>query len=379
MGYLPAVPADNGRAGSSAISGRKWIMQAFSFPRGINFTRDLITTLDGPGFIPDALRSLASEFSKEVRSTSWLLRYVLGRLPKTPDAFIERIEGTPPENRMRLLFRSAEYARPLGRRIMAAFPENRRTYFLHVPKTGGTTANAAMSRSGRFIVTPTLTVMNEDTSLKNIQTYVRNTSILLKKCPDAHFFLVGHPTARELIQHNLVRAGDTVFSMVRDSNDLFESFFNYILDLFERHKEGDLPFAAMAAWYRVLGLAEGEHPSTDELLAMTGKLMTHVMTAAPMCAALGAGTAESVIEMMRKVDGKLFPLRHLDDAMRFVGVQAGAPENTSRRRYRISDFDPGMRRKIAEFMAEDSKLMDILEAGGLHPEHNYYLLDRAKG
>ena len=96
---------------------------------------------------------------------------------------------------------------------MLAFPEFRREFFLHIPKSGGSTIIAAMEATGQYIFLPARQwVMGGHVSDFNELLSAIAHKIASKE--KNTFSIYGHPTAHELITAGIKRFDDHVFSIV---------------------------------------------------------------------------------------------------------------------------------------------------------------------
>jgi hypothetical protein len=183
-----------------------------------------------------------------------------------------------------------EFQKSLGARLLRAYPEKHRIFFVHIPKTAG--VDLAYHLTSRFasfstnLLNPILTPKREDffLALKHL--------VLELACSDT-IFISGHTFlgTYQSWNGNGIRYGDEVFTVVRAPMDQLLSQVNHVLTrIFTR---GEPVGADTAGWRSLFGVENLEmRESRQEVVRLASRILRDPGVVVPnvICTYLGGGT-----------------------------------------------------------------------------------------
>jgi hypothetical protein len=266
-----------------------------------------------------------------------------------------------PRAHLRSLLQGAEFrerARPL---ILEAFPEKRRTIFVHVPKCAGSDMTRLLSWRYPLLHQGYFAVGKADPEifferLRNFALGVRYSDTIA---------MAGHERlAYYHDKQHLVRPTDWLFTTVREPTSLVYSGVSYILTICRTApatgREDGL------AWLAQLGLSAIPEDASPAYLADLGRRVLHdpaITAANPICSFLGDGTAESALR--RIVDTNI----EITDTTRYNAWRniafpgaAATHSNVSQPFFTEAHAEPRDREYVAHITAEDRILYPLIKA-----------------
>ena len=169
-----------------------------------------------------------------------------GRAPERIELVVPGGDYSPREHLKGALL-SGEFRESTLRKFLTAFPEKRRDVFIHIPKCAGTDLILNLGR--RRLLLPK---MIEVESWVSVEEFFAALSGLAQAIPyyDA-FFVYGHMILGDYIGQAGIRAGDRIFSVLREPIDIMLSQANYVVT---RLRQDPL----------------GKDPDTREILGLLG-------------------------------------------------------------------------------------------------------------
>ena len=267
-----------------------------------------------------------------------------------------------------------EFRASIVRRIVDAYPERPRLCFVRIPRCAGqhflTLAEAmhpivpdslgvwrprdenrfipALGRLlGRFTLTRTLMVV-QSTLAPFVQSNVAAS-------PDPAYAAAG---LQWTLNAPPRRAGDRLFTILRDPRAILVSEVNAIMDALLLPPEGDT--RPVARWRARLPA----NPATaDE--AGRKHVARHVLrtlrTRNPICHALADGTTAGALHAARLQDVEMATLDRYEDWIKYTwDVEPGEPANTSTPHLTVSDLAAEDRAHLESLVAEDLAFYDLV-------------------
>ncbi len=323
-------------------------------------TRDLLKLLPSMKTMKETVQLLAGRLTERGPvSTRLLYEYVLDRLPEN-----RALATRPIENVERDLFRliaSDEYRFDIARRVMRAFPEYRREFFLHIPKSGGTTAFAAMGATGQYISLPSSQWL-KDGNVPDFHGFLAKIARDIANKEKTTFTIYGHLTARDLMADGTKRFDDLVFSVIRDPEETAYSFLNYILSRLEK-ASGHEHYADANLWRNLLKVDASFAPSKEANIdALARVCFERIIGRNTLCAALGSDrTASSSLDNIFRLGIEVVDFTRLHEYLAQRGWNSGLHENRSDRFPAIKELVASIRAEIHEAISEDVKLYLALQ------------------
>jgi hypothetical protein len=209
----------------------------------------------------------------------------LGRLPESA-ALSVPAEGYSPGAHLLNALQGVEFQRGFVRLFCSAFPEKRRHFFIHIPKSAGTDLIANLSP--RF---PTLDwVLTHEAWTTKPALFSRIAALVHESQFSPDLFIHGHMGLHWVLSQKLLRYGDEIFTVVRDPIDAALSQVNYILTRLLKSGADPNPRPDLAKWLEALGLArlETETPRSRLLeLAQRALRIPSLVPDNPLCHSLG--------------------------------------------------------------------------------------------
>jgi hypothetical protein len=207
---------------------------------------------------------------------------------------------------------SLEFQESFAARLLHSFPEKRRLFFVHIPKTGG--VDLATHLISRY---PSLSTTLLDRTLTPTpeQIFLAIKHIVLELACSDTIFVSGHTHLGDYQRWtgNGIRCQDRVFTVVREPLDQIVSQINYTLT---RIFSDEVPVPPdTAGWRHEFGVTNPvPRPSGDEVMQLARRILRHQGVVVPnvICAFLGGGTCEESIVQTVAHDLEVVDLKRLD-------------------------------------------------------------------
>jgi hypothetical protein len=207
---------------------------------------------------------------------------------------------------------SLEFQENLASHILRAFPEKRRLFFVHIPKTAG--VDLATHMICRY---PSLNtnLLNRILTPKREQIFLAIKHIVLELPLSDTIFISGH-TPLGVYQKwagNGIRYQDHVFTVIREPLEQIVSQINYTLT---RIFSDETPIAPdTAGWRREFGVPDDSpRPSGDAIMQLARRVLRHKGVVVPnvICTFLAGSSYEEAIVRTVAHDLEVVELKQLD-------------------------------------------------------------------
>ena len=324
-------------------------------------TRDLLTLLPLTKTTKEAVQVLSRRLTeRKLVSTRLLFEYVLDRLPDSGALATRPIEKL--ESSLLMLIESDEYRFHIARRVMQAFPEYRREFFLHIPKSGGTTASAAMEATGRYISLPSAQWL-KDGNVPDFRGFLTNIARKIASKERTTFTIHGHLSAGQLIKAGIKRFDDHVFTVIRNPQETVYSHLNYILAKLESASGIEHCTADVKLWRNLLKVSVSFAPSKETNIdALVQVCLRRFIGRNTICTALGSdGTASSSLDNIFRLGIEIIDFTRLQEYLAHRGWNSALHENRSEKFAAIQVLSESIRSEIQEGISEDVKLYHELQ------------------
>jgi len=238
------------------------------------------------------LPSILSRLDCAAMSKRQISACVLGRAPDNWQAAVDG-ENYVPRAALANRLNSVEFQTRIREIVLNAFPEKRRSIFVHIPKCAGSDLTVGLRRQVPVLhynlATPEIT--------PKADLFVALREIVLCAPFADTIAISGHVPLRWYQERNLVRFEDDLFTVVREPRSMVFSYISFILTRlknFVGKKRNDT-----TNWLKGIGMTEIVPDPTPEYLVEIGSrlLRTPAVTSRNMiCNNLGRGQAASAIE-----------------------------------------------------------------------------------
>lgn len=242
----------------------------------------LADTYEKEGNLIEALRQF--NFPLAAQKKRFYYEVFLGRSPERGATALEHVVDKSEAARAFLC--SKEFADKHVKIFRSLFPERRAWFFLHIPKTAGSTVNHSIETSDRFLNFITADFI-DGYYLDNLTYYAKTFSEIRNSHKE--IFVLGHPTAKFLVENSLRGASDRVFTVTRDPFDLMVSWINYVLTLIYREYKQEEGFVDRRDTQQVRSIIGNKWcssvPEVSEEVIF--RIIDEIIPENPMCATLG--------------------------------------------------------------------------------------------
>lgn len=279
---------------------------------------------------------------------------VLGRLPQ--EMHYTALSGVAfePQALFKALLLCPEFQAGLVPNLLNAFPEKPRRFFVHVPRSGGTSLGQTMATHACTIPHDAI---GSDWCVG--RALLDKVAAICRTIPlHEAIHVSGHYTLRSVIDGRLARFGDHVWTSFRNPHDIVLSYVNYILTTLEADPELTRPDARN--WAKRLRLEAPPGSLAPPMLRALLSRMIRDDALLPrnlVCHFLGDGTAASALDLLAAADVEVIDSTRLDEwREQRWNVPAPPWANVSRQFFRWDTLDDGARREIAALVRQDATL-----------------------
>lgn len=298
--------------------------------------------------------SKVAKLLKEDECASWLRFYyeeLLSRCPEDGVRAQARVDS--PLQTLLEILQSDEFSARMPEIFMKQNPKLKREFYIHIPKTGGTTLLTNLKNDSRYIDVPDIEYVKSHVSdrLKHIADLAR----AFKASKAERVFVNGHLPCSYIKDYDLKRGYDEVYALVRHPLDVAVSNINYILTQLDQ----DTGHPLNAERREKLGLYPGEPIHPLELLPpVIEKLLQPDM----LCSWFGReATWLDAVNTAGILDIHFVFTSDLNKFMSFKGLPATAHLNVSHRYVTFASMDRACRLNLMSRVEEDLKFYSYLE------------------
>jgi hypothetical protein len=287
---------------------------------------------------------------------------MLGRWP-TAQEIAELPEPYRPKVHLRQLLQTAEFRSSFARRLLDAFPDRRRILFVRLPRCSG--AHVLATAATRHPVIPAHIAdaprmsIDELLAAIGVALYRFNSAstAVLSASRLAPFLVPTQPLPdpNDILHWNIIpppyRAGDTLFTVIREPRSLVLSQVNAILTGLRVSPANDGgEIAQLRARLDPLPPLE----QTGAWKDVGRKILLDLSLRNPICEGLGNGTAETALAACRASAIELVGLSRQTDWVRTAfSSEPPAPINASEPILLWEDLQPDQRTQLDSLVAED--------------------------
>ncbi len=160
----------------------------------------------------------------------------LGRAPTENEGVASSSEAAARELLPNLL-RSAEFRNKVVSLILQAFPEKKRSLFIHIPKCAGSSLKVFLQQHRNFLDLTLLTggFLAEPDFFEGLREFHARA-----QASDT-VYLGGHLRLSEVMSEGMIRSGDFVYTTIRDPQALMLSWIGYLVSLLKCDPGGTRP------------------------------------------------------------------------------------------------------------------------------------------
>ncbi len=233
---------------------------------------------------------------------------------RAPDSLSECLmDGYDPIKHFIAAVSSGEFQSELAARLLRAFPEKRRLFFVHIPKTAGVElASHLQSRYASIntnLLNPILTPGPE-------QIFLAIKHVVLEMSVSDTIFISGHNSlgTYQLWNGNGIRHGDQVFAVIRNPLDQLLSQVNYVLTrIFSREEPVSIDTKGWRTEFGINDLKKIEE-SQDEIIKLGRQILRHEGVVIPnvICRFIGGGTYDTAVTQTVSHDLELTDLANFN-------------------------------------------------------------------
>ncbi len=285
---------------------------------------------------------------------------VHGRPPDSLEAALPSANYNATANFLAALS-SVEFQQNLAAHFLQAFPEKRRLFFVHIPKTAG--VDVATRLISRF---PSINTNLLDRTLtpRTDELFLAIKHILLEMLCSDTVFISGH-THLGTYQRwtgNGVRCGDDVFTVVREPMDRILSQVNYVLTRIFSEQTPVQPDTV--GWRKVFKVEDMEiRQSPDRVFQLARRILHDRGVVVPeiMCEFIGGSGFEAAVTKTVAHDLEVIDLRQLDAwTEQRWGVREKTRLNTSEKFVSLKDFSAEDIQYARAIVREDMKYYETV-------------------
>jgi hypothetical protein len=240
------------------------------------------------------LPSLLNRLDYSGVSRRQIVAAALGRLPEDPKAAADGANFVPRPALANIL-QGAEFQTRFREIILHAFPEKRRSIFIHIPKCAGTDLITGLR--GRM---PTVHLHTAIPHMTPKPDLFRTLREIVAGLPFSDTIAVsGHVPLRWYRDRDLVRFQDDLYTVMREPRSLIYSYISFILTRLKNFagiKRNDT-----TQWLKGIGMTEvTPDPSPAYLLELGSRLLrsSEVTSRNMICNNMGRGQVADAMEAM---------------------------------------------------------------------------------
>ncbi len=251
-----------------------------------------------------------------------------------------------------------EFRKDMITRVLHAYPDKRRLFFIHIPKCAGTDLATHLKERMPYLA---ITDVEWQHWAPDLLDRLREISQQLKNAD--RIATIGHFTLETHLSRELIRYGDECFAIVRDPVEIAVSNVNFLLttqlsdvaerlpdigDWLERQNLHKRPQDLDAVELKALALRYLRDPTITPLSVL--------------CGFLGRGTADSALELCACADIELTTISRYDGWLRQRwGVVTESRANVSTKFLRPEDLSADDVEYLHSMTTDDRRFYERIE------------------
>ena len=292
---------------------------------------------------------------------------VHNRPPDSYDALLRQGVNSVTETFIAALS-SVEFQENLIAHVLRSFPEKRRLFFVHIPKTAGVDlATHLMSRYPSL----STTLLSRDLTPDPAQLFLAIKHVVLEMTCSDTIFISGHTHLGTYQRwcENGIRFQDRVFTVVREPLQQILSQLNYTLTRIFSDETPAPPDTA--GWRREFHVENPDmRHSRDQVLDLARQILRHQGVVVPnvICSYLGGGSCRQALLQTAAHDLEVVELKQLDAwAKHQWNAASGTKLNSSEKFVTLRDLSPDDLEYAQSIVQEDTRYhQDVLAAYERH-------------
>lgn len=325
-----------------------------------NFTRDLCALLISQQAFDAAVTTIITKFdTNNSQAIHKIYEYVVGRTPTAEE--LHASKNASSLDIFNQLLHSKDYKINIAKYVMEAYPEFAREFFIHIPKTGGTTLFACMANSGEYALLRSRRWLSNESKI-NIQSALAEIVAQLQHREKMTFTISGHLTVDDLFSMNAKRFGDKVLTVVRDPIDTVKSYLRYVMTRFQACHGVQECATDVKIWRQLLQVDENFAFGDEERTrAFLHDCVRKIVGKNLICNALSpTATASESLDNINRLGIQVVMYDRLRDYILSRGWNADTRENVSTKFAAVEDLDAKFWDAVESNFREDLTLYNKL-------------------
>ncbi|MDR3489477.1 MAG: hypothetical protein P4M05_31880 [Bradyrhizobium sp.] len=324
-----------------------------SAPADLRGMFQLFSTLD----IEKTLHDFFGNVEWESATSYQIYQIFLNRLPDSTSS-LRNIRSLSKLEQAISFFCSPEFQTRLIELVLTAYPEKRRLFHLHVPKSAGVDLREILVKLYPFVHYNH--TQRDSTSPLALAAHLKMFSDIASRSDS--ILVSGHMPLIWYLKRGLIRYSDYAFSVLRHPKDSIISLVNYYLRRIDEDPKCLWPDTKSYADYLgvkefSLAMSHCEKLEIAEAMfrnksMMQANLLTHM---------LGCGTADTAIELVTLSNTEIIPLHSYASWLKLQwGIESNSQRNKTFHVITATDISKDTEDYINDYVSEDVKLFDIL-------------------
>jgi len=282
------------------------------------------------------------------------------RAPERLDLFV-RPDGYDARKHMEAALLSAEFQEKVLQHLLSAFPEKSRNVFIHVPKCAGT--DLILNVGARQL---SLSKMLEEEGWISKQQLFEALRNLVQAIPYYdNFFVYWHMSLGSFVRRVGIRAGDRIFSVIRDPLEIMLSQANYAVTRLRQDPLGNDPDTReILARFEMERLPDPMSLKELKDLAVRALLHPEIARADRISSYLGDEQSphyDTALSNLARYNVEVTTTQHYRDwlAERW-GISSRSRHNTSDHWLSVDDLEDTILADLSDRTSQDRKVFDVV-------------------
>jgi hypothetical protein len=323
--------------------------------------RKFLEAVQQAGGYEEGIQDLCRRFGdrRGIQDVGYFYRAFLKRSPENSVIARRTFEGL--ESELRRVTSADEFKRNFGMFVFDEFPDLKRDLFIHIPKTGGHSVSLRAAQDPRFVVVRSLLAPIEDIADWGMYFYEISSKLFSGV---SYMYVHYHLQLQDVIQFQLQRAHDYIYTIVREPVSLMVSYLNHVLTRVANAVGDATPPHGVADMRRAIGFKVDQPVGPDVDDSVLLKILDGYIPKNPICQCLSASEANDAFENVLRFGIRAYEI----DALQNLFAERGwepARENISRQYVTADTLSNRVLYQLHAVSYEDHKLYERLNAEGL--------------